>query len=260
MTIGLAVRRLVRGDLGRPPVARAVRKPTSKAQMPATQSPRQGLNHISPERLLVGYLIIVFRLLVRAVGRAFGVSGEGSTLLTLVVIASVARGVRRAFAAPRTQVRKARSSPHFVSDAAIATAAFKETVDSIAGRPSRKTSFAAGLIVFAVLAHSIRPAVSAVRKSARAVITQGLRLRAWFSARGSMIAARTRDIVVEAPRRDPDGVPRIDEALPNITEPASPHGAAAPSPSEETERLEGMHRSGALTDEEFSAAKARLLG
>ena len=39
----------------------------------------------------------------------------------------------------------------------VATAAFKETVDSIAGRPSRDTRFAAALIVLAVLAHSSVP-------------------------------------------------------------------------------------------------------
>jgi hypothetical protein len=167
--------------------------------MSATQSTPHGPKQdISPERLLGGYLIILFGLLVRAVGRVFGVSGEGSTLLTLVVIGSVARGVargvRRAFAAPRTEMHKARSSPNFAGNTMIATAAFKETVDRIAGRPSRDTSFAAALIVFAVLTHSFRPAVAvslgALRKSARAVITQGLRLRAWFAARGSMIAAR----------------------------------------------------------------------
>jgi Short C-terminal domain len=242
--------------VGRP--SSAVWKPMSNARMSATQSTRHGLNHISPERLLVGYLIILFRFLVRAVGRAFGVSGEGSTLLTLIVIASVARGVRRAFAAPRAQVRKARSSPHVVGDTVVATAAFKETVDSIAGHPSRKTSFAAGLIVFAVLAHSVRPAAAALRKSVRDVITAGLRLRAWFAARGSIIAARTRDVVVEAARRDPGG--SFDESRPNIAEPASTQGAASPSPSEEIARLTDLHRSGALTDEEFNAAKARLFG
>jgi hypothetical protein len=228
--------------------------------MSATQSTRHGPSHIGPERLLVGYLIVLFRFLVRGVGRAFGVSGEGSTLLTLVVIASVARGVRRAFAAPGAQVRRARSSPHFAGDTVIATAAFKETLDGIAGRPTRKTSFAAGLIAFAVLAHSVRPAVAAVRKSVRAVITQGLRLRAWFAARGSMIAARSREVVGEAGRREPERLFRIDESPPNIAGPVSPQGGASPSPNEEISRLSELYRSGALTDEEFNTAKARLLG
>ncbi|MGZ6663093.1 MAG: hypothetical protein ACXVHL_37925 [Solirubrobacteraceae bacterium] len=140
--------------------------------------------------------------------RAFGVSGEGSTLLTLVVIGSVARGIRRAFAAPRTKIRTARSSPNFAGNTMIATAAFNETVDRIAGRPSSDTPFAAALIVFAVLAHSLRPAVAAspaaLRKAVSAVIAQGLRLRAGFAARGSMIAARSRDVVVATTDRKPD--------------------------------------------------------
>ena len=179
----------------------------SIAWMSATPSTAHRLKHISPERLLVGDLVILFRLLVRAVARAFGVSGEGSTLLTLVVIGSVARGVRRAFTAPRTQVRKARSSPNFASDTVIATAAFKETVDSITGHPSRDRSFAAALIAFAVLTHSFRPAVAgsvgALRKSVRAVITEGLRFRALFAARGSMIAARSRNVIAGAARPNP---------------------------------------------------------
>lgn len=181
----------------------------SHASMSATQpTPHGRKQNIGPERLLAGYLIVLFGLLVRAVGKVFGVSGEGSTLLTLVVIGSVARGVRRVFAAPRTQIRKARSSPNAAGNAMIATAAFKETVDSIAGRPSRDTRFAAALIVFAVLTHSFRPAIAgslgAVRKSVRTVITQGLRLRALFAARGSMIAARSRDVGAGAAGRNRD--------------------------------------------------------
>ena len=173
--------------------------------MSATQSTPRGLTQdIGPERVLVGWLIVLFRLLVRAVERAFGVSGEGSTLLTLVVIGAVARGVRRGLTAPRKQMRKARSSPHLAANAMIATAGFNETVDRVAGRPSTDTSFAAALIVFAVLMHSVRPAVAGLRKSVRAVGTQGLRLRAWLSARGSMIAARTSDVVVRTAGGNPD--------------------------------------------------------
>src|SRR5262249_14826005 len=104
--------------------------------MSATQSTPHGPKQRSgPGGLLVSFLIVLFRVLVRAVERAFGVSGEGSgsTLLTLIVIGSVARAVRRVLAAPRKQVRKARSSPNFAGDAMLATGAFKETVDSIAG-------------------------------------------------------------------------------------------------------------------------------
>jgi hypothetical protein len=179
--------------------------------MSATQSrAHRRTQNISPERLLVGYVMFGFGLLVRAVGRVFGVSREeGSTLLTLIILASGARAVRRASSAPRKQVQKVRSSPSFAGDTLIGTAALRETVDSIAGRPSRNIPFAAALIAFAVLAHSFRPAVvgslGALRKSVRAVITQGLKLRGWFGARGAMIAARTRDVVVEAAGGNPDG-------------------------------------------------------
>jgi hypothetical protein len=164
---------------------------------------------VSPERLLVGYLIFLFGLLVRAVGRVFGVSREeGSSLLTLILIGSFARAVRRVFAAPRKQVRKARSSPTFAGDTMIATVALKETVDRIGGHP-RRDIFAAALIAFAVLTHSFRPAVAgslgALRKSVRAVITQGLRLRAWFGGWGSMVAGKRRDVVVAAAGGNPDG-------------------------------------------------------
>ena len=173
--------------------------------MSATQSTPRGLTQdIGPERVLVGWLIVLFGLLVRAVEKAFGVSGEGSTLLTLVVIGAVARGVRRGLSAPRNQMRKARSSPHFAANAMIATAGFNDTVDRIAGRPNTDTSSAAALIVVAVLMHSVRPAVAGLRKSVRAVGTQGLRLRAWLTARGSMIAARTSDVVVRTAGANPD--------------------------------------------------------
>jgi hypothetical protein len=163
---------------------------------------------IGPERLLVGFLIVGWGLLVRAMGRVFGVSPEGSTLLTLVVIGSVARGVRRALAAPHKQVRKVRSSPNFAGDTMIATAVIKESVDGIAGAASREMPFAAALIVFALVAHFFRPAVSAsigaLRKSVAVVMAQGLRLRAWFANRAALISARNRDVVAGAAGHNSD--------------------------------------------------------
>ena len=152
------------------------------------RSPHGSGPNIGPGRLLVGFLIVAWGLLVRAVGRLFGISAEGSTLLTLIVLGSVARGVRRALAAPRTRIRKARSSPTFSGDTLIATAVFKESVDSIAGRASKETRFAAALIVLAVLTHLFRPAVAGslgvLRKSVAAVRTEALRLRDWMAAGG----------------------------------------------------------------------------
>ena len=160
---------------------------------PAQSTPPSSLKHVSPERLLVGDAIILFRILSearhRAVARVFGVGKEHSTLVTLIAIGAFARALGRIAAAPRTQVRKVRSSPTAVGDAMIGTAAFRETVDSIAGHPSRDTSSAAALIAFAVLAHSFRPAVAdllhAVRESFRAVVAEGRRLRVEFTARAA---------------------------------------------------------------------------
>lgn len=149
-------------------------------------APRGSGQRIGSGRLLVGFLIIAWGLLVRAMGRLFGISGEGSTLLTLIVLGSIVRGVRRALGAPRRRIRKARSSPSFAGDTMIATAVFKESVDSIAGRASKETRFAAALIVFAVLTHFSRPAfagsLGVLRKSAAAVRTEALKLRDWLAA------------------------------------------------------------------------------
>jgi hypothetical protein len=160
---------------------------------PAQSTSPSSLKHVSPERLFAGDAIIVFRILSearhRAVARVFGVGKEHSTLVTLIAISAFARALHRIATTPRTQVRKVRSSPTAVGDAMIGTAAFRETVDSIAGHPSRDTSSAAALIAFAVLAHLFRPAVAgllrAVRESFRAVIAEGRRLRAEFTTRAA---------------------------------------------------------------------------
>jgi hypothetical protein len=160
---------------------------------PARSTPLSNDKHVSPERLLVGDAIILFRILSearhRAVARVFGVGKESSTIVTLIAIGATARALRRIAAAPRTQARKVRSSPTAGGDAMIGTAALRETVDSIAGHPSRDTSSAAALIAFAVLAHSFRPAVAGflrtLRESFRAVIAEGRRLRAEFTARAA---------------------------------------------------------------------------
>ena len=105
---------------------------------------------------------------------------DGSNLVTLIAIGAFARALHRIAAAPRTQARKVRSSPTLVGDTMIGTAALKETLDSVAGHPSRDTSSAAALIVFAVLAHSFRPAVErslrAVRESFRAFKAEARRI------------------------------------------------------------------------------------
>lgn len=119
--------------------------------------------------------------------RVFGVGRQDSTLVTLIVIGAFARALHHIAGAPGRQLRKVRSSPTAVGDAIIGTGAIKETIDSIAGQPSRDTSSAAALIVLAVLAHLFRPAVAgllrAVRESFGAVIAEGRGLREEFTAR-----------------------------------------------------------------------------
>lgn len=119
--------------------------------------------------------------LQRAVTRVFGVPRDSSSLVTLIVIGACARALHRVAAAPGTQVRKVRSSPTVVSDTMIGADALKETLDSVAGHPSRDTPSAAALIVFAVLAHSFRPAVEgslrAVGESIRGVISEARKIR-----------------------------------------------------------------------------------
>jgi hypothetical protein len=94
--------------------------------------------------------------------------------------ATAASGVSNPAAAPRTEVRKVRSSPTAVGDTMIGAAALKETLDSVAGYPSGDTSSAAALIVFAVLAHTFRPVVEgslgAVAESVRGVIAEARRI------------------------------------------------------------------------------------
>jgi hypothetical protein len=155
--------------------------------MPHTQpAPPLRLEGVSETRLFLGDAIIAIRVLnealQRAVTRVFGVPRDSSSLVTLFVIGAFARALHRVAAAPRTQARKVRSSPTVVGDTMIGAAALKETLDSVAGHPSRDTSSAAALIVFAVLAHSFRPAVEgslrAVGESVRGVMSEARKVRA----------------------------------------------------------------------------------
>jgi hypothetical protein len=156
-------------------------------------APDLGLEAVSSARRFLGDAIIALGVLNearhRAVGAVFGAPREADNLVTLFVILAFARAVHRVVAAPRTQVRKVRSSPTAVGDTMIGTAALKETLDSVSGHPSRDTSSAAALIVFAVLAHSLRPAaertVRAVGESVRGVVVEARRIRAAIARYGS---------------------------------------------------------------------------
>ena len=153
--------------------------------MPPTQSAPHRPEHMSSARLFVGDLMIAFQLLNevrhRVVARWFGVPREHSNFVTLFVIAAIGGALRRTAAAPRTQVRKVRSSTTAVGDTMIAVSAAKETLHSVAGHPSRDTSSAAALIAFAVVVHSFRPVVGrslrAVRQALRELTAEAHRTR-----------------------------------------------------------------------------------
>jgi len=133
--------------------------------MQATQStPLARVEQVSRARRAVGDAVIVFELLNerrrRIAAGGFGVSSRYDVnLVSLFALAAFGAAVRRGAAAPGTQVRKARSSPTAVGDTMIGAAAAKETLDSIAGHPSRDVSSAAALIVFAVIVHSLLPTI-----------------------------------------------------------------------------------------------------
>ncbi len=155
--------------------------------MPDMQSPpRRHPEHLSSARLFVGDAEIAFRLLNEArhriMTRVFGMPREHSNVMTLFVIAASVRALRRAAAAPGTQVRKARSSPTAVGDTMIGAAVAKETVNGIAGRPARDMPFAAGLIAFAMTVYAFRAAMKRllheVRPLFRHVVAAEHRVRA----------------------------------------------------------------------------------
>jgi hypothetical protein len=155
--------------------------------MPPTQpAPPLRPQDVSETRRFLGDAIIAIRVLnetvQRAVTRVYGVPRDSSSLVTLIAIGAFARALHRIAAAPRTQVRKVRSSPTAVGDTMIGTATLKATLDSVAGHPSSDTSSAAALIVVAVLAHSFRPAVEgslrAVEESVRDLISEARKVRA----------------------------------------------------------------------------------
>jgi hypothetical protein len=143
--------------------------------MPTTQSaPPVRLEHVSRRRRLWGDAIIVSSLLnelrLRITTAVYGISRADSNFVTLLGIAAFGAAMRRAAAAPRTQVRKARSSPTALGDTMIGAAAAKETLDSIAGHPARDITPAAALITVALVVHLFRPAV---KRSVRAVEEAG---------------------------------------------------------------------------------------
>jgi Short C-terminal domain len=67
--------------------------------------------------------------------------------------------------------------------------------------------------------------------------------------------AATAGVAYDAGKRHAQG-----EAEDAPAPPAAPTAAPAGDPTAELERLAQLHQSGALTDDEFAAAKAKVLG
>jgi hypothetical protein len=109
----------------------------------------------------------------RAVTRAFGVPPDGQSLLVTMILLGAAGSVVRGFA-PRPWPRPSRAH------AAVGGSLLNTMLRGIAGAPSRNVPLAGGLIVFALLSHSLRPAVAG---SAREVQALAHEVRSAFGAR-----------------------------------------------------------------------------
>lgn len=129
--------------------------------------------HISGAERFFRDVMIGFRVLNelrhRTMEAVFGVQrGWGSNVITATLVASSVDGIRRASAAPRTQVRKVRSSPYTAGDTMTAAVALNEAIKTVTTPKAKATTATAGLIVFALVVHSLRPTV---RRSLRAILT-----------------------------------------------------------------------------------------
>jgi hypothetical protein len=109
----------------------------------------------------------------RVVTRVFGVPrDEQSFLVTMILIGAVATVLRGFAARPWPRPSGA--------DAAIGGSLLNATLRGIAGAPARNMPLAGALIAFAVLSHSLRPAVAGSAREVRALARE---VRAAFGAR-----------------------------------------------------------------------------
>lgn len=132
----------------------------------------------------------------RTMEAVFGVErGWGSNVIAAILVASAVDGIHRASAAPRTQARKVRSSPYIAGDTMIAAVAVKEAIDTVTTPKGKATTGTAGLIVFALVVHSVRPtvrrSVRAIRQTVRSVITGVREIPRAISRYGAQIAGVT---------------------------------------------------------------------
>src|SRR3954452_22811685 len=108
-----------------------------------------------------------------AVTRVFGVPrADQSFLATMILIGAVAAVLRDLTPRPWPQATGA--------DARIGASLVNVAFRGIAGAPSRTMPLAGGLIAFALLSHSIRPAVAGSAREMRALTAE---LKAAFGAR-----------------------------------------------------------------------------
>jgi outer membrane murein-binding lipoprotein Lpp len=89
-------------------------------------------------------------------------------------------------------------------------------------------------------------------------------LRAAVVGGGAYVAgksvARRRDQQAQADAEQNQRIDDLEQPTPAAPEQAAPVAAAAPSMTDQLNQLATLHQQGVLTDEEFSAGKAKLLG
>ena len=98
----------------------------------------------------------------RVVTRVFGVPREDQSFLVTVILTGAVVTVLRGLV-PRPWPRPSGS------DAAIGGSVFNATFGGIAGAPARSMPLAGALIGFALLSHSIRPALAGSAREVRAL-------------------------------------------------------------------------------------------
>lgn len=108
----------------------------------------------------------------RAVKRVFGVPPEDQSFLATLILIGAAATVLRGLAPPLPRPTRA--------DAEIGASLLSAAFRGIGGAPSRNIPLAGALITFAVVSHSVRPAVAGSVHEVRALVRQ---VRAAFGSR-----------------------------------------------------------------------------
>ena len=109
----------------------------------------------------------------RVVTRVFGVPRDDQSLVVTLILTGAVATVLRGFV-PRPWPRPSGA------DAAIGGSLLNATFRGIAGAPARNMPLAGALIAFAMLSHSVRPAVAGTAHEVRALARE---VRAAFGAR-----------------------------------------------------------------------------